>query len=465
VIPWPRQTASLLTGTALLLGCDGVTSPRGISEPRFSLHACVLSDVWELGQCGTLSVAEDSSRPTGRRLALRVVVMPARRAPVADDPIFLLTGGPGMAATSMQRYANAVLGELRDTHDIVLIDQRGTGGSNPLDCDLYADGHRAQPYLDPMFPVERVRACGQRLAREVPLERYGTRDAVRDLDALRETLGAAQIDLYGVSYGSRVALEYMRAHPAHTRRAVLHGVVPPWVAITTGTAAAGERAASYAFALCALDATCHAAVPDPEGDVQTVLAALHRAPRPVTIWNWRRLQRERLMLTERGVAERLWAAAYSPSSFILLLPLVHRAAAGDAAPLARELAWQGQQRRTGRSEGMMLAVLCAEDVPRLRPADTLASEPALLGAPIERELIRACAVWPRGVALAPAEPLASSIPTLILAGAVDPVAPVEWAQATHGALPRSELVIDSAGGHGSFGDAERRALREFFARW
>lgn len=435
---------------ALLAACGG------------GLHPCMSWQTHELARCGTVTVRENRAAADGRTIPLHVMILRGHMAPHDADPVFALNGGPGLAATNLAGWAAAALGELRESRDIVLVDVRGTGASAPLDCDMYEDAGRRQPFLDPSFPLERVRQCAARLAAHADLTRYTTSVIADDLDDVRRALGYGQVNLLGASYGSRLALTYMRRHPASVRSAVLVGVSPPEAPILLVSPRATQRVLDHAFDECARDADCRRASPDPRADVARVLATLRAAPATVRLWSWRRLSFETLTLTARGVAERLWAASYVPGAVVDELPFVHLAVQGHYEELASRFARESLQRRSGRAEGMMLSVLCAEDAPRLPAADTAST---LLGTPVVPELVRACSAWPRGDVPADfSQPVRSDIPTLLLSGALDPVTPPELAESAARSLTHSRSYVDPDGGHGSVGDRARELILEFIRR-
>ena len=128
----PLDGVSLIA-LAIAAGCSG-------SRASPSLAPCLIAGVHQVAQCGTILVYENRTTRTGRRIPLRVVVLPARRTPAAHDPVVFLTGGPGLAATADAEFAARILAPLHDQRDIVLVDQRGTGHSAPLECHLYDDG-------------------------------------------------------------------------------------------------------------------------------------------------------------------------------------------------------------------------------------------------------------------------------------------------------------------------------------
>jgi pimeloyl-ACP methyl ester carboxylesterase len=467
---WPRIAIALVAlATSAMSACRddrnyGVRQSNAANPlATLATHPCIAWQLRELARCGTLAVHENRATHRGHTIDLRVMILPAREATRDPDPILFLTGGPGMAATEMPAYASWALDALRDSRDVVLVDIRGTGGSGALECHLYEDAGRAQPYASPMFPFEKARECAANLGERHDLTQYTTENVADDLDDVRAALGANQLNLFGVSYGSRLALIYMKRHPTRVRSAALAGVNPPEVPVPTAFARGAQRALEQAFATCASDAACHAATPDPRADVATLLARLHEWPAHARLWNWRRLSTEPVTLSARAVAERILAAAYDPDALLRELPVVHQAVLGNYEPLARRMIAGGRQRRANRSEGLMLSVFCAEDVPRIASADTSAlAAGTLLGIPHLHELLRACAAWPRAAAVSPGfgSPVQSNVPTLLLSGAFDPVTPPDLADSAARTLPRSVRYLDPRGGHADLNGESRRLIEQ-----
>jgi pimeloyl-ACP methyl ester carboxylesterase len=407
-------------------------------------------------------VPERRDAPGGRGLKLGVVVLPARGARVEPDPLVFFNGGPGLSTTDAAAYASWALDTLRHTRDLVLVDMRGTGNDAPLACDLYDDRGRIAPYVEPMFPVARVRECAARLAARADLTQYTTEAAARDFDDVRAALHLERVNIYGASYGSRLALTYMRLFPSHVRRAVLLGVLPPGVAIGRVFARATQQALDSAFTDCVARNRCSADIRDPRSDLATLLARLREKPAEVRLWNWRRLSTERVTLTASATAELVWNESYSPDALLHTLALVHQAViASDYTDLVRKLEPASRARRTRRREGLLLSVLCSEDAPRLSPADSAAGE-TLLGAPAAADLLAACSVWPHA-AVSPdfARPFVSSIPTLLISGGRDPVTPPDIADSVAMTLTQSERYVDPTKGHATLDDQSRTALALF----
>jgi pimeloyl-ACP methyl ester carboxylesterase len=463
-----------LVALAALAGCGAAAAPDGTDVARVRLHPCVAWAVHEIAWCGTVSVPENRSTRAGRSIGLHVMVLRSRGAPATLDPIVFLAGGPGQGATNMAGYVTGALGPLRDSHDVVLTDQRGTGSSHPLECALYEDAGRAQPFVEPTFPLAAVQRCAQRVTADADPIQYTTSNSADDLDDVRAALGARRLDLFGASYGTRLALEYMRRHAPHVRSATLLSVSPPETPVALAAGPAGEHALEQAFADCAAEPRCHAAAPDPRADVLRLMAAVRTSPPQVRVWNWRRLSFETITLSPRGVAERIWGAAYAPGALVDELPSIHRAALGAYDDFVRRIVREGRQRRWGKSEGLMLSVLCAEDAPRLARVDTAkAASSALLGRPVVSDLLRACESWPHHEVLASFyQPVQSDAPTLLISGARDPITPPELADSARRTLRRSIAYRDPQSGHGSLDDRARRLLVEFIsdpdgfvARW
>jgi pimeloyl-ACP methyl ester carboxylesterase len=426
------------------------------------LHPCVSLATRELARCGTMLVPERRDRPDGRMLELRVMILPARGARVEPDPLVFFNGGPGLSTMAYAGYASWALDTLRHTRDLLLVDMRGTGNNAPLACDLYRDGNRLAPYLEPMFPLARVRECAAALSRRADLTQYTTEAAAQDFDDVRAALRIERVNLYGASYGSRLALTYMRLFPSHVRRAVLLSVSPPGAPVGRVFARATQQALDSAFVSCAASSSCRRDVPDPRNDIAALLARLRAKPAEVRLWNARRLSTETVTLTAHAIAELLWVESYSPDALRRVLPLVHQAVAtSDYTALAQRLAAESRARRAGRREGLMLSVICAEDAPRLSPGDANDAQ-TLLGAPVVMDLLAACSVWPRG-SVTPdfAKPFVSSIPTLLISGGRDPVTPHELADSTATTLSRSERYLDPTKGHAALDDQSRTAISVF----
>ena len=247
-----------LVGTAalaLLVGCTGTGTPSPTPTPpderTFALGAEAMLPCTSGGfpaACGTLQVPEDRGNPTGRMIPLDVVVIPAASERPAADPVFFLAGGPGGAATESWANAPQVFPAIHQDRDIVLVDQRGTGGSNEL---LFppAPDVSGLPRSDGWRKVERW-AKGALEGLNGDIRYYTSAIAADDLDDVRVALGYDLIDLYGGSYGATLAQYYLRQHEAHVRAVVLDGGTLVDVPIVELMAARSQEALDRVFARC-----------------------------------------------------------------------------------------------------------------------------------------------------------------------------------------------------------------------
>ena len=423
-----------------------------------ALHAC-LSSAGHPARCGTIALPERRGAPDGRRVTLNVVVLPAHGAATAE-PILFIHGGPGLAATRADDYVASALESERRTHDLVMIDMRGTGDDPSLECDL--DDGRLQSYVETMFPLDKIRECAVRLAPRVDLTQYTTEIAAEDLDDARAALGIDRWSVFGASYGTRLALEYMRRYPTHVVRAALLGVLPPEAPIAGAFAKGWEQVFDSALVDCRRSETCRRRSPDLRGDLAKVLATLRRAPARATLWHAKQLGPEEVSLTLDGLKEAVFLDSYQPESFSRMLQIIHGAATGDMKTLIEHVEALNERRRSGRRMGLVLSIYCTEDAPRLHAA-LAADSTMLLGTPTLRSAMAACSVWPHGT-MSPrfGQRVVSSIPTLLISGGRDPATPVYLADSAALGLSRVERLIEPGAGHAVLDNVVRARMAMFF---
>ena len=429
----------LLAG--LLLAFElSASVPAPAHGEHLALKPCRVAGTEQTLRCGTLIVPEDRDRDGGRNLRLRVVVVPAL-AERPLEPVFYLAGGPGQAATDTAvGWADD---PLRRDHDIVLMDLRGTGGESALDCPA-GDAGNPQEDIEPLFHDPGLfAACAARLSRRADLSLYTTPIAMQDLEALRQALGYGKIELYGGSYGTRAGLVYLRMFGQHVRAAVFSGMSPIENTAPLYHAAAAQQALEAIFAQCAADAACHRAFPDPMGDVRAVMARLDEAPVPVTVSVPGSGKPARLALTAPGFADGLRIMLYSAEGGRSVPRLLAAARAGNYRPFAEAAVRSGHDFRHGLRLGLLLSVSCPEDVARI-DANAVAPETAdsIFGDDRVRGQMAACAVWPKGkIPDDYAAPFISTVPALILSGALDPVTPPRWGETGRRTLVASRHLV------------------------
>lgn len=441
----PRRSLTLL-GLAALLAAGPLPAQEPYPEASLKLDPCAVEGVEGELRCGTLRVPEDRGGPASRRIGLEVTLLPATGPEPALDPVFYLAGGPGAAATGVDAAFEA-WSRLREERDVVLVDQRGTGDSNRLDCDLTWGGPGAG-YTEDFLPVERVGACRKRLDGRADLRQYTTPIAADDLDALRWMLGYGEINLWGGSYGSRAALVYLRRHGEHVRSAVLAGPDLSFVYGSTPYAHAAEMALERLGGRCRREPACRSRHFDLAAEVDSLLARLERSPERVRV-TAPTGDTVRMEVGRHDVAETLRHLLYDTSAAVRIPALVGRALDGDLRPLAT-LALRLRARLTDQvADGMYLSVDCAEVVPLISSTDVArADAESFLGGERARHRMRACAAWPR--AELPAgfhEPVRSRVPALVLAGGLDPTIPAAWVDSVTSWLPNSRPVVFPNRGH------------------
>jgi pimeloyl-ACP methyl ester carboxylesterase len=376
--------------------------------------------------CGTVTVPEDRSRKSARQIDLYVIVIRAAKPGKERQALFDLEGGPGLADTKNAGFYLTDGAAYAATRDVVLVDQRGTGESNPLDCPEFDAADRA---LEPMFPAAAVLSCRARLSQRADLTRYTTEDAVADLDTVRRALGYARIDLSALSYGTTLALRYIAVHPTHVRSAILVSSVPPSAMPPRHHATAAQAALDQMIADCAADQACAARYPKLRSDLSTATAKLRATGRIDTF----------------VAMERLRTKLHSPAGTRELPGIIHQLAAGDSSILATSNARAG----FNYFDGVYLTITCSESLPwfdqdRARAAArrTTFGDYRIAG---QRA---ACGNWPKArVQRSFFAPIHSSVPVLFVSGGRDPVTPARWAAGTARNFANSKHVVIPWAGH------------------
>jgi pimeloyl-ACP methyl ester carboxylesterase len=393
-----------------------------------------------------VTVFENRHTAIGRQIRLWVVVLPSLATTPNDDPLFFLAGGPGQAATQLASQIRLVFRQVQRTRDIVLVDQRGTGKSNPLNCRSNASSLR-ELTEGSQVALARLRRCLE--GYDADVRQYTTDIAMDDLDDVRAFLGYDRINLYGGSYGTRAALVYLRQHGDRVRSAVLDGVAPTDMRLPLFTARDAQLALDKAIADCDAESACSETFPGMAARIRNLIASLDQHPRRVRVVHPRTGVAEDVDIDARLVASVMFNALYSPLTASIVPALVDRAERNDFQGLFA-LALAGEDSGEAMSIGMQLSVLCSEDASRVT-SDELARETShsVFGSHLIGSQLDACAMWPKGkVKPEYYGPVVSDVPVLVVSGEVDPVTPPVWGASVVKHLTRGTHIVVPSTGHG-----------------
>ena len=408
------------------------------------LHPCQIAEGPPDAYCGRYTVYEDRSRREGRSISLKIVVAPALRRDAKPDPLFVFEGGPGGGAATLALYRVPLFRRFQTDRDIVLVDQRGTGDSNPLDCTSEESDAEDLTAID-KDPTDRFRHCLETLKADPRL--YTTSVAMDDIDEVRRFLGYDAINLWGGSYGSRAALVYLKRHEDSVRSVTLDGVAPPDMRLPLFMARDGQRALDRLLDDCANDSACARQYPNLGATVKALWDRLAERPR-IDIVHPRTGARLTITASQRLVASILFQSLYSPEVAALVPRVLTDAGEGRFQGLMA-LAFSQELPKGGMSEGMFLSVVCAEDMPRITAADIAReSSRRFIGTAMFDTRMKPCEFWPAGSVTADYyEPVVSARPVLIFSGADDPVTPPIWGEQVAARLPHARHVVVPGAGH------------------
>jgi pimeloyl-ACP methyl ester carboxylesterase len=401
--------------------------------------------------CTHFEVPEDPEQPSGRKIALNIAWLQATsNGEKQPDPVFFIAGGPGQSAVDTFPSLNPVFREVRQQRDVFLVDQRGTGKSNLLSCK-YSDSDADDAFdMSPDIVQAKAAECAAELAKKADLRFYTTTHAIADLDAVRQAIAAKQINLVGVSYGTRVAQQYAMRYPQSTRSIVLDSPVPNAQGLGNIFARNLDDALTLQFGLCSKDPACKAKLGDPRAELDTLLANLRAQPAKVNYRDATSGEMKEGILRAETVAGLVRMYAYMPLASGLLPKLIHEANAGRYENLMALAKMMSGDMEDAMAMGMQLSVVCSEDadsmVVREEDADTV------LGNMMPSSMAAMCKAWPKGKV--PADfntPLSTPVPALVLAGEFDPVTPPRYGQQIVKTLNNGRLFVLKGVGHSVLG--------------
>ncbi|MEX1031820.1 MAG: alpha/beta hydrolase [Cellvibrionaceae bacterium] len=383
-------------------------------------------------------MAENPEAPEGRHIELNIVRLPAIASSPKPDSLFILTGGPGEAATDLVERLPPLFRDANRQRDLVFVDQRGTGESNPLDCapkepmDYSLSAQESQAMQDSL-----LRGC--LAGYDADLRFYTTPYAMDDINRVREALDYDHINLWGGSYGTRAALVYMRRHPDTVRSAVLDSLAPIGIQLPHHALVDADTALRNLFGLCEQDAACQQRFGDLESTTRQLVADLDDRPRRVSVEHPLTQERIQLNVSGQWLASLIRLALYQRDLGPILPLAIESAAAGDFRPFVLLLTL-AEDLSESISIGMQITILCAEDVTRPAPEHNL-ERASILQLDMLDGMRATCEFWPRGELPEDYfEPVYSDAPVLLLSGELDPVTPPRWADYAGRTLPNSRHI-------------------------
>ena len=431
--------AIFLMGTAPALAAAGGLSPCELTGSR-GIEAIE-------AECLDLEVPENPDEPEGTRISLRVAVVRSPSPAPETDAFTLINGGPGGSSITLYADSAAAFAPILVDRDILIVDQRGTGASHPLNCPALDD---LASGLVPELITQATDDCLDRLPGDPRF--YTTSNAVLDLEAVRTALGYSRLNIYGVSYGTRVAQHYARRFPQAVRTLVLDGIVPADVALGPNAAINAQQTLNRLFDRCANSPDCAAAFPHLPETFDALRARLSAnavsvvLPDPITGAS---------RTIDFGYNHLLLAVrmmSYAPETSGLIPLMIQQAQADqNFTPLAAAALRLEADLGQSMSVGMHNSVVCTEDIPYLDSIDWPGLDATYMGAEQLKALQLICERWPAGYLHGNLrEPLAAGVPTLLLSGTEDPITPPEYGDAVAAHLPNALHLVAPGQGHGVF---------------
>lgn len=411
------------------------------NDESFTLENCHVDGIKAQVQCGKLQVPENYNKPDGEHISINFVVLSAIDNSDNKSPLMFLAGGPGQAAAELASGLRRVFGEVRKTRDLILIDQRGTGQSHPLQCEdtVEQDIYAVTPEE---FSAQDIKDCLATFSGD--LSQYNSENAIRDFDAVRVALGHEQINIYGGSYGTRAGLVYMRMFPKSLRSVVLDSVGPIEVPIGLfGKSSA--RSFNLLLENCKKELSCQMAYPDLEKEFSSILARLTQKPAQVNIAHPRLGTQTKFVISKAKLLGTLRMQLYSVATRSLVPLVIHQAYLGNYMPLAGLVAQtEGGQ---GIYLGLMFNIACNEDFPTISETDfEQDAKNDFGGGDSHFGFKMVCPLWPQ---YRPNkefyQTVTADIPTLILSGNLDPVTPPSNGEHSARSLPNNHhIVVENA---------------------
>jgi len=415
------------------------------NNENLTLENCHLDGIKQQVKCGKLVVPENYQKPNGTKISINFAVLPAIDSSENKEPFMFLAGGPGQAAVELAPMLRTAFTEIRKTRDLILVDQRGTGESHPLQCE---EATTAEVYqiVPEDFDVKEVKDCLAELTGD--LSQYNSENAIRDFDAVRDALGHEKINIYGGSYGTRAGLVYMRMFPESLRSVVLDSVGPIEVPIGTfGQSSA--RSFDLLIENCQKEASCKQAYPALRSEFDQVIERLAQQAITLDIVHPRLGNKTPFVVSKSKFISTIFTQLYSMQGRSLIPLIIHQANKGNFAPLAGIISQSDGGNSNGMYVGLTFNIVCNEDMPKISDSMFKAdADNSFSGDNSHMAWNAACPLWPEySVDESFYQPVTANVPTLILSGNLDPVTPPSNGEESAATLPNSHHIIVENAAH------------------
>ncbi|MBU1392319.1 MAG: alpha/beta hydrolase [Gammaproteobacteria bacterium] len=404
---------------------------------------CYVEGVSDRLNCGFVTVPENPNKPDGKQIQVHYVVLPAVKNVNHEEALLAIAGGPGQSAIDNAAGFDAMLSKVRQQRDILLIDQRGTGRSNLLTCNegaqspLSFDDDNADTKAETQKCLAKI---------DADVTQYGSLNAIKDFEAVRQYLGYKKLHVYGISYGTRMAQLYMRLYPAHLATVTLDGIVPMQQSVLE-IGASIDRGFDLLFKDCQETAACHTQFPELKAEFDQVAASLAKAPVMENVYDPVTGEKTMLTMTRGKFYGSIRMALYQANVRALVPHAIHQAAKHNFQPILGLYSLTIDN--AGMAMGMHASVVCGEDMHRITPAMREQAQHSFMGKTMLEGLEATCEVWKvPAVDDSFSEPISSDIPTLLLSGEIDPATPPSWGELAMEKLTNAKHFVAPYATHG-----------------
>jgi pimeloyl-ACP methyl ester carboxylesterase len=395
-------------------------------------------------ECGTLPVAENRENPS-RMIDLNIAVIRSKSVNKKSDAVIMLAGGPGQSAVESYPGASHAFRDILKDRDVVLVDQRGTGHSNPLKCE-FDESLQEKLLEDESLYLPALMECVDKLDADTRF--YTTPESIKDLEEVRKALEIPKWNLLGISYGTRKALTYVKMFPEAIRSVILDGVVPQQEPLAQSHEKNLINALRKQFEQCEKQEACHEAFGDVEQQMWQLFEKVEAQKPVIKLQNYMTGEYEEVTLTKQSLAIAIRMFSYSSKTMALLPLMISKANHGQYETLAA----QANTIATLLQEGMTnveLSIVCGEDVPFYTISSVSGNN--IFGKDFLVKTQKSCDVWPHINADASfKDAVVSDLPVLLLSGELDPVTPPEFAELTMQTLSNSQHLVAKGQGHNVF---------------